>query len=136
GLPVAAGGRGEPGGPGGARGLERPSEPAQTQPAVASQLAADVESGAGVTDIVGGETAIPLKQVDHASLQLDPRRDEEILLGVEWLIELAGERRRLTDLQIVAPLGAQRVDPRPAIARQQIEEVVALEVAREPQTEA
>src|SRR5208337_1855565 len=99
--------------------VERPFEQSDAELAEARELAAKIENRAPVAQVVTGNALIALEQKVGVALELDPRGDEEQLARVQGLIELARQRRGLADLQIGTPLGAERVEPGLAIAREQ-----------------
>ena len=77
--------------------------------------------------------------VEHAARRLPDhavQRPEPHAGLVQRLVELAEEVRVLPDLRFRQPLAAQPVEPRLAVLDQHVEDVVALEIAREPQAEA
>jgi len=101
-----------------------------------AERGAEVAPAAQAADKVVRDLVVALEDASRRLPDAAVQRPEPHAPFVERLVELAVQMRILPDLGLGQPLAAQPVEPCPLVLEQQVERVVALEVAFETQAEA
>ena len=117
-------------------GAELAGDQAQAQFTVAVELAADIDPSQGREHVVSTDAPVIVIEIGAALGDGQMRGDKKRVAGTQWLIPLALPTGGLADLHIVAPLGTALVEPGLAIAAEQVEGRIAIEIAGKSQAEA
>ena len=97
---------------------------------------AEVDATARAADQILGDLVVAAEHAARRLADLAVQRPEPNAPLVQRLVELAVEVGVLPDLRLGQPFAAQPVEPRLAVLDEQVERVVALEVAFESKAEA
>src|SRR5690242_15065972 len=108
--------------------LDPPDLKAAAQFGRATDSAANIDAGQALVQHVAGDTLGAGKHILDVAVELGVGRDEEDAVDAERLVQLVCQSVLAAELQVGAPLGAQRVDPRAPIRGQGLEARFAAKV--------